>query len=284
MAQDWVAVPLRALLDMEHLRIEPELVGYWARLLARCWERQNGGRFAGARSWTTLDCTLLFGGERGVLEALVRAELAAWDGDALVVAHYLTDKEEIHRSRREAAAKAANARWGGDASRIPPGIAPGTPSSNAPRNAEKRREEERRRNLPADAGQSFLFASGSGPPGDPEPPAKKMPTQPYQLREFWLDLWRRSTGAEYSWPTKERCKEWRQAKELLAKPGGLQLVKQRAELLMGPDCPKWIVDGGRDLGTLLTHWNKLAPAVVAAPRDQYEPATTALAHLREGGR
>lgn len=267
---EFAPMPLAPIRQRPH--VDPVLWGYWALLLKHCWETKNGGYLVGARTWSSAACVRTFGGERGVFEALAAEGLVRWDGDDLIVVHYVVEAEEKHRENADRAAKAAQERWARErasrnASSSAPGNAPSIPPSNARR---EEREEKKEKDPPAAGSQGELipFASGSTPPVEKAKPKRltKEPSQAYQLREFWLDLWQRRIGTPYDWPT-EKCKAWGLAKQLLAKPGGLEEVKRRAELLLGPACPKWIVDGGRDLGTLVTHWNKLAPP--APVRDRY---------------
>lgn len=108
-----------------------------------------------------------------------------------------------------------------------------------------------------------LFAGGSSVPADsqakPKKPAKE-PSEQTLLRDWWLEAFREATGSEHSWSAREAG----QASQLLRMGGGLAGVQARAEVLLGSRCPGWIAKGGRDLGTLLSQWNKLAPGAASS--------------------
>jgi len=83
----------------------------WLTLLAYCAEVENGGQIAGAAAWTDkqwLSSTHL---DRGEVDAVVGAGLAAWYSDGLVVRGYDLDGEAKSRTYRVRAGKAAAARW-----------------------------------------------------------------------------------------------------------------------------------------------------------------------------
>ncbi len=105
--------------------------------------------------------------------------------------------------------------------------------------------------------QGALFADGSGAPvqeaarrvrkpkAEPKPPADVT-----RVRDRVLEL-----APGYAWNGGEAAKAAR-----LIQRHGLDAVLEMAGTLYGPSCPRWLVEGGRSLGTLLTQWNALADA------------------------
>jgi hypothetical protein len=84
----------------EYIGSEPTQRGTWLNLLCYCCEQENGGTIEGCAGWKDRQWQQT----AGVTLAEVREEcdLWQWDGEALVVTFYPSDKEAEVQSRREA--------------------------------------------------------------------------------------------------------------------------------------------------------------------------------------
>jgi hypothetical protein len=84
----------------EYIGSEPTQRGTWLNLMCYCCEQENGGVIDGCAGWKDRQWQQT----AGVTLAEVREEcdLWKWDGEALVVTFYPSDKEAEVQSRREA--------------------------------------------------------------------------------------------------------------------------------------------------------------------------------------
>jgi hypothetical protein len=84
----------------EYIGSEPTQRGTWLNLMCYCCEQENGGVIDGCAAWKDRQWQQT----AGVTLAEVREEcdLWQWDGEALVVTFYPSDKEAEVQSRREA--------------------------------------------------------------------------------------------------------------------------------------------------------------------------------------
>lgn len=87
------------------------------------------------------------------------------------------------------------------------------------------------------------------------PVSRPIPSTPHhQFIAFWMEAFLAVQGRPYGFDDK---KDGAQVKAILKLAGGsLALAKERAHILLHA-APEWIDDGGRDLGTLRSQWNKL---------------------------
>jgi len=96
----WLNLKTTTLRSPEYAGSEPIQRATWLNLLAYCCEQENGGRINGCGQWKdrqwqqTLGVTLA--------EAREECALWHWEGDALCVAFYPTDKQEEVKAKREA--------------------------------------------------------------------------------------------------------------------------------------------------------------------------------------
>lgn len=83
--------------------------GYWATLIGFCARAENGGRIAGAFTWSEAQWTIVLGsgGSRAAVDVLVAELLCEWSGDALVVGGYPTDPERVYQAQRAAGERRA---------------------------------------------------------------------------------------------------------------------------------------------------------------------------------
>ena len=88
--------------------------------------------------------------------------------------------------------------------------------------------------------------------------------------EWWVSRFEALFGERYDF---SGGKDGRHVKDLLAKAGGLEALKRRAEAFLTSDDP-WYADKGRDLGLFRAAWNRLASAGKSAskPLSPYERA------------
>lgn len=89
-------------------------------------------------------------------------------------------------------------------------------------------------------------------------PASKPKKEPVgEHQEFiawWQEAFLKATGAPYSF---QGAKDGANVKLLLQRAGGdPEALRSRAMILLH-SAPAWIAEGGKDLGTLVLHWNKL---------------------------
>ncbi len=93
------------------------------------------------------------------------------------------------------------------------------------------------------------------------------PSEVTQVRQRLQELHTKAAGAEHTWSAREAG----MVGTLLRYAGklGVGEVLRRMELLYSPQCPAWIANGGRDLGSLVSQWNKLgqAPEARGPPRN-----------------
>lgn len=87
------------------------------------------------------------------------------------------------------------------------------------------------------------------------PTSRPIPNTPHhQFIAYWMDAFLAVQGRPYGFDDK---KDGAQVKAILKLAGGsLEIAKERAHILLHA-APEWIDEGGRDLGTLRSQWNKL---------------------------
>lgn len=87
------------------------------------------------------------------------------------------------------------------------------------------------------------------------PTSRPIPNTPHhQFIAYWMDAFLAVQGRPYGFDDK---KDGAQVKSILKLAGGsLEIAKERAHILLHA-APEWIDEGGRDLGTLRSQWNKL---------------------------
>lgn len=113
---------------------------------------------------------------------------------------------------------------------------------------------------PLVSGLSALVSGLSAPEEIAAAPLVLEPAGPSEVTRFkagWLEVFLAATGSEASWGAAQAG----QAAQLVKRgKGSADEAIARAAFLFSPDCPPWIAKGGRDLGTLVQHWDKLASA------------------------
>jgi hypothetical protein len=122
-----------------------------------------------------------------------------------------------------------------------------------PIRSEPSQHKEERAQPPAALVQAALFVD-SKLPALPKPKAKKQAEASPDLtafRDWWLEAYEAATGHKHSWSGKAAV----QSKRLLVM-FGLPEVQRRAEILLAGKGPAFIAT--RDLGTLVSHFDKLA--------------------------
>jgi hypothetical protein len=89
--------------------------GYWIALIGFCARAENGGRIAGAATWSEAQWMIVLGagGSRAAVNQLVAESLCEWSGDALVVGGYPADAERGYRAKRSGGRKGAAERKAG---------------------------------------------------------------------------------------------------------------------------------------------------------------------------
>jgi hypothetical protein len=92
----------------EYIGSEPTQRGTWLNLMCYCCEQENGGVIDGCAGWKDRQWQQT----AGVTLAEVRedCDLWKWDGEALVVTFYPSDKEAEVRGKREAGKRGGSAR------------------------------------------------------------------------------------------------------------------------------------------------------------------------------
>jgi hypothetical protein len=87
--------------------------GYWIALIGFCARAENGGRIAGAATWSEAQWAIVLGsgGSRAAVDQLVAESLCEWSGDTLVVGGYPADAERGYRAKRSGGRKGAAERW-----------------------------------------------------------------------------------------------------------------------------------------------------------------------------
>jgi hypothetical protein len=96
----WLNLKTTTLRSPEYAGSEPIQRATWLNLLAYCCEQENGGRIDGCAEWKDRQWQQTL----GVTLAEVREDCALWhwDGEALCVAFYPTDKQEEVKAKRDA--------------------------------------------------------------------------------------------------------------------------------------------------------------------------------------
>ena len=92
----------------EYIGSEPTQRGTWLNLMCYCCEQENGGVIDGCAGWKDRQWQQT----AGVTLAEVRedCDLWKWDGEALVVTFYPSDKEAEVRAKREAGKRGGSAK------------------------------------------------------------------------------------------------------------------------------------------------------------------------------
>lgn len=97
-----VYLQVAPLLEGSFLALPASLRGYWCQLQVYCSNQENGGRIASVKRWTSQHWRMILGagGSLRIVARLVAEELAAWDGDDLVVAGYDADAQRGYEQKR----------------------------------------------------------------------------------------------------------------------------------------------------------------------------------------
>jgi hypothetical protein len=131
---EWFKFYVRDLRDRLLMVTDDAAVGAWVRLLAKCYELENGGRFEGCREYSDRQWLVVAGVDREAVERAVAAGLATRQGDSLRVQGYDVDLEEKATNRSRQNRELALRRWGN---------AKGNAKGNAEGEGEREREGER---------------------------------------------------------------------------------------------------------------------------------------------
>ncbi len=91
---------------------DPAARGVWVSLNSYCATEENGGRIVGCKAWNDRKWMVCADATGAEVQATVAAELAAWDGDDLVVFGYDIVGEQQHSAARVANKARADAHWG----------------------------------------------------------------------------------------------------------------------------------------------------------------------------
>lgn len=109
---EWFKLYVRDLSNQLLLAADDAAVGAWVRMLAHCYDLENGGRFAGCSEYSARQWLSVAGVDRKAVDRVVSAGLATWEGDGLQVHGYDVDAQKKATARSQQNRELANRRWG----------------------------------------------------------------------------------------------------------------------------------------------------------------------------
>jgi hypothetical protein len=137
---EWFKFYVKDLKNRLLLVTDDAAVGHWVRMLAACYDSENGGRFERSKDFSSRQWLVIAGVDRRAVERVVAAGLASWSDDgSLQIAGYDRELQEKATERSRQNSELAQRRWKkGNAE----GITKGTAKGNAEGEGEGKGETE----------------------------------------------------------------------------------------------------------------------------------------------